>query len=253
MTLEPATTPQAPVPHKRRHPVRTLAANMASGLKRARGDMGTPRQRLLGHLEALFVDHSVFRLVWSNRARVSERMWRSNQPTAGQIASLADKGIKTIVNLRGVRDCAAYLMEVEACRRHAITLVDYPIRSREPPSKEAIRGLKQLFDTIAYPALLHCKVGADRAGMMSALYLLVAEGRPVEEAQAQLSWRFGHVRQSKAGVLDRFFEEYRAHRDRTGEDFMTWVETVYDPVDLKRRYRSQKWADVLYDDLLKRE
>jgi hypothetical protein len=34
---------------------------------------------------------------------------------------------------------------------------------------------------------------------------------------------------------------------------MTWVETVYDPVDMKRRFRSQRWADVLYDDLLKRE
>jgi hypothetical protein len=75
----------------------------------------------------------------------------------------------------------------------------------------------------------------------------------VEEAQAQLSWRYGHVRQSKAGVLDRFLDEYRVHRDRTGEDFMTWVETVYDPVDMKRRFRSQRWADVLYDDLLKRE
>jgi protein tyrosine phosphatase (PTP) superfamily phosphohydrolase (DUF442 family) len=254
MSLEPVTTPQAPVvPHKRRHPVRTWAARLANGLKRARGDMTTRRQRLLGHLEALFVDHSVFRLVWSNRFPVSDRMWRSNQPTAGQIGGLADKGIRTIVNLRGVRDCAAYLMEVEACRRHGIALVDYPIRSREPPSKEAIRGLKDLVERIEYPALLHCKVGSDRAGMMSALFLMVGEGRPVEEAQAQLSWRYGHVRQSKAGVLDRFLDEYRVHRDRTGEDFMTWVETVYDPVDMKRRFRSQRWADVLYDDLLKRE
>ena len=60
--------------------------------------------------------------------------------TQGLANQLADKGIRTIVNLRGVRDCAAYLMEVEACRRHGIALVDYPIRSREPPSKEAIRG-----------------------------------------------------------------------------------------------------------------
>jgi hypothetical protein len=81
MSLEPVTTPQAPVvPHKRRHPVRTWAARLANGLKRARGDMTTRRQRLLGHLEALFVDHSVFRLVWSNRFPVSDRMWRSNQP-----------------------------------------------------------------------------------------------------------------------------------------------------------------------------
>jgi protein tyrosine/serine phosphatase len=247
------TSPAASDWVKRRHPLRIAAARLSDRLKRARGAMDTPWRRLLGAVEALFVDHAVFRVVYANRFRVSERVWRSSQPTPRQIAALARKGVRTVVNLRGERDCAAYLAEVEACRRHGIELVNYPIRSREPPSREAIEGLADLFGRIDYPALIHCKVGSDRAGMMSALYLLVAEGRSPEEAQRQLSLRYGHVRQSKAGVLDAFFDEYRAHRDRTGEDFMTWVRTAYDPVDMKARFRSRRWADVLYDDVLRRE
>lgn len=247
------TSPAATEWVKRRHPLRALAGRMADRLKRARGDRGTPWRRALGWIEAMFVDHAVFRVVYANRFRVSDRMWRSSQPTPGQVRALARRGIRTIVNLRGKRDCAVYLAEAEACRRYGIELVDYPFRSREPPSKEQLRELASLFGRIEYPALMHCKVGADRAGMMSALYLVVAEGRPAEEAQRQLSLRYGHVRQSKAGVLDRFFEEYREHRDRTGDDFMTWVETVYDPADMKRRFRSRGWADLLYDKLLRRE
>ncbi|HZH26127.1 MAG TPA: tyrosine-protein phosphatase [Azospirillaceae bacterium] len=240
-------------PARRKPTLRRAAGNLAVALKRARGKMENRGQRLLGAIEALFVDHAIFRVVYANRFRVSDRMWRSSQPSPRQIRAMARRGIKTIINLRGERDCAAYLMEMETARQCGIEVVDYPIRSREPPSKEALRGLKNLFDSITYPALLHCKVGSDRAGMMSALYLLVGEGRPVEEAQKQLSPRFGHVKQSKAGVLDRFFEEYKAHRDRTGDDFMTWVETVYDPVDMKKRFRSQMWANILYDRILKRE
>ena len=30
-----------------------------------------------------------------------------------------------------------------------------------------------MFETIEYPAVMHCKSGADRAGIMAALYLIL--------------------------------------------------------------------------------
>ena len=36
-----------------------------------RGDMTTARGRVLAWVDALFVDHAVFRLVWSNLAEVA--------------------------------------------------------------------------------------------------------------------------------------------------------------------------------------
>ena len=48
--------------------------------------------------------------------------------------------------------------------------------------------------------MMHCKSGADRAGLMSALYLLIVEKRPAREAAQQLAWKYGHVRQAKTGL-----------------------------------------------------
>ena len=52
--------------------------------------------------------------------------------------------------------------------------------------------------------MMHCKSGADRAGLMAALYLLIAK-QPAREAVKQLTWKYGHVKQAKTGVLDAFF------------------------------------------------
>jgi hypothetical protein len=88
---------------------------------------------------------------------------------------------------------------------------------------------------------------------MSALYLLVHEKRPLDEAVKQLSWRYGHFKFAKTGILDAFFESYRVGGLEKGLDFQTWVETVYDPSALERDFKPQAWADWIVDGILKRE
>lgn len=241
-----------PATGKRRNPVREMFSRWSGAIKRARGPMATGWQRFLGGVETLFIDHAIFRVLYANRHPVSERLWRSSQPTPAQIALLARRGIRTIVNLRGKRDCASYLLEAEACRRHGITLVDFPINSRELPPPDKLHACRALWQRLEYPALIHCKVGSDRAGMASALYLLMAEGRTVAEARDQLSLRYGHVRQSRAGVLDRFFDEYERFA-AGGGDFFAWVDGPYDPKAIRAGHQSRGWADFLYDRVLRRE
>ena len=53
--------------------------------------------------------------------------------------------------------------------------------------------------------LIHCKSGADRAGLMSALYLIIAKEQSAREAMGQLNWKYGHVKAAKTGVIDAFF------------------------------------------------
>ena len=54
--------------------------------------------------------------------------------------------------------------------------------------------------------LMHCKSGADRAGLMSVLYRFLHEGVPLKEAKKELSLKYGHIRQAHTGILDYFFE-----------------------------------------------
>ncbi len=221
--------------------------------KRWRGTMRTPVQRALARFELLFMDHAVFRHIKLNLHPVSPRMWRSAQPSPGQLAKAAKLGIKTVVNLRGVRDCASYLFEKEACERLGMKLVDFPLTSREPPSPERVQAFERLLGTIEYPALMHCKSGADRAGIGSALYLLLQEDRPLVEAQGQLHWKFGHFRHSKTGVLDYMLERYGADAARQPVGFREWVGRGYDPLAMRAEFQTGRLSNALVDRLLRRE
>jgi protein tyrosine/serine phosphatase len=201
----------------------------------------------------LFVDHGIFRIFYVNKHRISEKAWRSAQPAPFHIRRMASKGIRTIVNLRGDRLCGSYWLEQRACERAGIKLVNFQVRSRAAPSREELRGARDLFESIDYPMLMHCKSGADRAGLMSALYRHLKEGVPIEQAKEELSLRYGHIRQADTGVLDYFFERYLEDNAKRPMPFFEWVETVYDPSELRKSFRAKGWANRLVDTVLRRE
>jgi protein tyrosine phosphatase (PTP) superfamily phosphohydrolase (DUF442 family) len=205
------------------------------------------------YLDMLFVDHGVFRMIYVNRHRIGAQAWRSAQPAPHHIRRLARQGLKTIVNLRGERLCGSYWLEQEACRRYGIELVNFQVRSRAAPSRLEIKAARELFERIEYPMLMHCKSGADRAGLMSVLFRFIKEGVPLAEARNELSLRYGHVRQADTGILDHFFDSYLEYDRHRPMPFFEWVDTVYDPDELKRSFHAKGWANRLVNDVLRRE
>lgn len=205
------------------------------------------------YLDMLFVDHGIFRLIYLNQHRLHDKAWRSAQPAPHQIAAFARNGIKTVVNLRGERVCGSYWLEQAACKKYGLRLENYQVRSRAAPTRQEVMGARDLFERIEYPMVMHCKSGADRAGLMSVLYLHFHEGLPIEEAKRALSLKFGHIRQADTGVLDYFFERYLADNAKVPMSFVTWLETVYDPVELLASFKSQGWANGLVNVVLRRE
>lgn len=208
---------------------------------------------IVNYADMLFVDHGVFRLAYQNRYPLGERAWRSAQPAPHQIAQLARMGIRTIINLRGARHCGSYWLERQACARNGIHLEDFQMRSRAAPTKSEIFAARDLFHRIEYPMLMHCKSGADRAGLMSALYLIARENLPVEQAREQLSIKFGHVRQANTGILDHFFDCYLEDNARSPMPFFDWVAKVYNPNAIARSFSSKSWANLVVGGVLRRE
>lgn len=215
--------------------------------------LDTASGRLRAWFDALVVDHGLLRLAWRNRAVVEEgRLYRANQPLPFQLAAEARRGIRTVINLRGVRDCGSDALEREACAKLELVLIDAPFESRGAPHKDRLLRLAALFETISYPALIHCKSGADRAGLVAAVYLLL-RGRPVAEAKAQLSFRFGHIRAGRTGILDAFLAAYELAQRETGIGFLDWVRGPYDEEALRRFFRASRAGTFLTDRLLRRE
>jgi protein tyrosine/serine phosphatase len=111
-----------------------------------------------------------------------------------------------------------------------------------------------LFETLEYPALMHCKSGADRAGIMSVLYAHFRLGLPIREAMDQLSPRYLHI---KAGQDRRAGLHLRALSERgepKGLTFTEWVESPTTiPVAMKADFRAGMLGKVLTERLLRRE
>ena len=199
------------------------------------------------------MDHGIFRLFYLNKHQLGSRAWRAAQPAPHDIAQLKRMGIKTIVNLRGERLCGSYWLEVAACKRYDIKMVNCVVRSRAAPSIEELRNVRDLFERIEFPALIHCKSGADRAGLISTLYMHIVEGQPIETAVKQLSLRYGHIKQADTGVLDHFFQNYIEANNRSPIAFFDWVENVYEPAEVLKTFRANGLASRIVNDILRRE
>lgn len=227
---------------------------------RSREEFDGPEGRKRAWRELMIGDHGLVRLFYDNTHEVVPgKLWRSYQPSPATLARWKERGVKTVVNLRGDKMSGHYFLEEETCEKLGLRLVVFRVFSRDAPSKEAFHGARALFDEIAYPALIHCKSGADRAGLMAALFLFFHEGKPLDEALEQLSFRYGHVRQGKTGVIDHVFETYRAYAKEKGvslsdvDAFFRWVDEVYDPAAAKAEFMGTWWGNLLTEKILRRE
>lgn len=209
--------------------------------------------RFAAWMEAMFLDHGILRPLWNTPKPVNELVWRGNQPGGRQIQKLARRGIRTIVSLRGLNRNGAALFEMEACRQAGLTLIPFKMSSRGAPKAQTILDFADLLAEIETPVLFHCKSGADRAGFAAALYLLLTGEGNIDEARAQLSWRYLHFKGAKTGRLDAFLEAYQSAQEHRGIDFLTWVREQYNPDEVNRNFEPKGWSTWLVDKVLRRE
>lgn len=218
--------------------------------------IGGPWHRLQIWANSIFVDHAFIRMIHLNFHRVGAQGFRSAQPLPGQIARMARRhGIRSVISLRGGFRFGSLPLEKEACAAHGIAFHTTVLRSRALPTVEEIRKVKALVDALPRPVLFHCKAGADRAGLMSALWLILAEGRPVSEARGQLALKFGHVKAGPTGILDLFMDR-AAEAEARGVPFLQWIETEYDREALTAEFKAKGGSTLgtlVVDTLLKRE
>ncbi len=217
------------------------------------GNISTIPGRLGAWTDALFVDHAVFRLAWTNFAPVIPgKLYRCNHPTPGRLAALKRRyGLCTLINLRGHRQCGADALSRDAASRLGLLHVDMAFESRGAPHRDRILRFAEIYRTLQTPALMHCKSGADRAGLAAGLALLF-EGGTAAQAMDQLHWRFGHFSRARTGILDAFFALYA--REAEGRaPFLDWVANDYDEVALRTVFRAHGLSTFITDRVLKRE
>jgi protein tyrosine/serine phosphatase len=222
-----------------------------------RGTLAKPEARRVDRARAwsdsLLVDHAVFRVLWDNWATVVPgRLYRSNHPTPARLAAAMHRyGLRTVLNLRGHRQCGSDALSRDAAQRLGLIHIDAPFESRGAPHRDRILRLAEIFRTMKEPALMHCKSGADRAGLGAGLYLML-NGGTTQQALAQLSWRFGHFSRSRTGILDAFFVRYALEAEGR-KPFLDWVRDDYDEMALRRDFVAGGLSSFITDRVLVRE
>lgn len=124
---------------------------------------------------------------------VEAEVYRSAQPDPAELETWAKAhGIRSVLNLRGPSDQQWYSDEIAASERLGLVHADFGMRSSEMLGEARAQELIALMRSLPKPLLIHCKQGADRTGIASALYL-AARGDGEARAEAQISFRYGHV------------------------------------------------------------
>jgi protein tyrosine phosphatase (PTP) superfamily phosphohydrolase (DUF442 family) len=195
----------------------------------------------------------VLRTVWRNFAVVVPGQWyRASHPLPWRIGGWVRRiGLRTIVNLRGPRECGSDALSRATAARLGVNHVYMPFESRGAPHRDRILRFHEIWRTVETPVLMHCKSGADRAGLASGLVLMFGGGTAAD-ALGQLSLRFGHVRRAPPGILDAFFLRYPAEAEGR-LPFLDWVRDEYDEEALRRDFRAHGLASFINDQLLQRE
>ena len=203
--------------------------------------------------DSLIMDGRLSGLFYANRHHLGGDVWRSSQPNPFGIRRFAAQGGKSILSLRGDNCGGSYALEREEAKRLGLTLDFWQCAAaRVMP----VSGIQDLIDTLRRlerPLLIHCKSGADRMGFVSVVYKHVILGEPIEEAMRQLSLRYGHIRSSRTGVLDLFFETYLAENDGGRIDFSEWLHTRCDVDRINASFRKGPVVGWVEEKVLRRE
>jgi protein tyrosine/serine phosphatase len=111
-----------------------------------------------------------------NFYRVTEDLYRGAQPTAEGMRQLKAMGIKTVINLRSFHSDLDEIGDTDLAYEHIY------MKPWHPEEKEVVRFLQIVTDKSRTPVFVHCQRGAERTGVMCAIYRIVVCGWSKEEA-----------------------------------------------------------------------
>lgn len=208
-------------------------------------DIVDPEERKRSQYYMDWVDHGILRYRWHNFAEIAPGLYRSNHPNHARFEDYAKLGIKTVLNLRGATHHSHYYFEVESCKKLDLNLIDLPLRARAAASPELLLEVLDVLEQLDTPTLMHCKSGADRTGLVSALYLIHILGKPVSEAKEMLSFRFLHLKFTKTGMLDYLLHLYGKRQVDTGISLRDWIATEYDPKRTQAEFKALTFRERL--------
>jgi hypothetical protein len=115
-----------------------------------------------------------------NFYQVTTNLYRGAQPTAEGMVGLQGLGVRSVISLRTLRSDRH---ELHGTGLKSVSLGMVPWRVK---ADEVVKFLKTATSTNNLPAFVHCEYGADRTGLMCAMYRIVVCDWTKQEAIAEM-------------------------------------------------------------------
>lgn len=209
---------------------------------------------LYAQVYAMTVEHNFTNVIRSNFHRIDEHAFRSSQPTTYQLKNIIKKhGIKTVLNLRGYeKNSPLKALEEKVCADADVKLIYVDTYSRKIPDAKILEEFRETFKKIEYPVLIHCKAGADRAGIGSMLYLHYHKGVDLDKTGQLKFWPYGHIKHARTGLIDLFVNLYTQRDKGAPKDPAEFAKTL-DREKIEKEYKAVPFFEKIVDKVLRRE
>ena len=215
--------------------------------------LDTPKKKAHAWFDSLIRDHGFTRVIYPNRHEIAPGIYRSSQPTPGQLRWFKRQGGRTVLALRGANYGGSLALERRATEEEGLVFVQWAAKAALIVAPEKILELIDMLRTMQTPVLIHCKSGADRMGFVAVIYAHVILGQPIEKALEQLSLRYGHIKYSRTGVLDVFFDSYLQARGDGELSFEDWLRHGCDSDAINASFKKNRLVAFFEEKILRRE
>jgi len=166
---------------------------------------------------------------------VEGQVYRSNQPTGDDIRRWHTQyGLKSVLNLRGdEKRNSKVQQEMAAAKEVGVQYLSVQLSSTSEMTHEDMSRTVEALETAPRPLLIHCRLGADRTGVVSMMAAMAIGGKSYREARRQVTplyFHFDYTPKHVGSLLGEYETWCRqAGRDTGGwTEFRQWALNVYD-------------------------
>jgi protein tyrosine/serine phosphatase len=116
-----------------------------------------------------------------NLFKVDEGLYRSAQPSDEGMKRLKALGVRTVIDLR------AFHGDHAATSAAGLLDEELSVKTWHIEDEDVVRVMKLLADPTGAPYLIHCQHGADRTGLMVAMYRILRQHWTKDAAIAEMT------------------------------------------------------------------
>lgn len=163
------------------------------------------RLNLFGcYVHFYFFDHGWIRAIYDNYSVVDEKLHRSSHPSYSTLKKAASLGITQVISLRHPGKISYQLLEEIWTDRLGLKFISYSMSASDISDPSTYLNILDQINNNRGKTLIHCKSGADRSGLVSALYLLNQSVPQIQKSLQMLNWKFGHFGLGKKAINRKF-------------------------------------------------